>query len=128
MYSFPPYSQYKPPRIPLTSLQKIIITLEEFEALKLVDYENKPQRKGAVSMGVSQATFNRVLKSGRYKIAEALVKGYALILEGGKIDLSCRVFKCGSCSHQWEPKQQGLPDTCPICGSEEITRIHNEKM
>lgn len=126
IYSFPPYSQYKPPRIPMNKLQQIIISLEEFEALKLVDYENQPQRKAALSMDVSQATLNRLLKSARNKIAKGLVNGYALILEGGKNVLPCRIFKCGSCSHQWSPEEQGFPKKCPICGSEEVSRIHNE--
>ena len=122
--SFPPYSQYKPPRIPLNELQKVIITLEEFEAIKLVDYENQSQRKAAESMEVSQATLNRVLKSGRNKIANGLVNGYAIILEGGKNVLPCRIVKCESCSHQWSPKEQGFPKNCPICKSEDIIRIH----
>ena len=126
IHSFPPYSQYKPPRIPLNELKKVTITLEEFEAIKLVDYEKKPQRDASASMGVSQATFNRVLKSARNKIASGLVNGFALILEGGKNVLPCRIIKCGSCSHQWSPKGQGLPNKCPICGSDDILRIHSE--
>ena len=124
--SFPPYSQYKPPRIPLNNLKKVIVTLDEFDAIKMVDYENQAQRKAAHSMGVSQATLNRVLKSARSKIAESLVNGYALILEGGKNVLPCRIFKCNSCSYQWSPKGQGLPKKCPTCSSEEISRIHSE--
>ena len=125
IHSFPPYAQYKPPRIPLSNLKNVTITLEEFEAIKLIDYENMSQREGAKSMNVSQATFNRVLKSARRKISTVLVNGFALTLEGGKNVLPCRIFKCGYCSHQWSPNGQGPPKICPICKSDNIIRIHS---
>ena len=124
IYSFPPYSLYKPPRIPLSDLEKITITLEEFEALKLVDYENLPQREAAISMNVSQATFNRVLKNARTKIVSVLVLGQVLVLEGGNNILPCRIFRCTICSYQWSPNEEGPPKFCPACNSDSIVRVH----
>ncbi|SMD07015.1 Predicted DNA-binding protein, UPF0251 family [Desulfocicer vacuolatum DSM 3385] len=63
--------------------KEIILSVEEFEAIRLVDFEGLDQTRGAALMGISRQTFGRVLKSGRFILSKALVKGLHLKVEGG---------------------------------------------
>ncbi len=56
---------------------------EEFEALRLADYLGLSQSEAAKFMDVSQQTFSRVLKNGRKRLSEALVKGLIINIKGG---------------------------------------------
>ena len=60
-----------------------VLKLEELEAIRLADYTGLSQVEAAGSMGISQQTFSRVLKNGRKSIAEALVLGKIIKVDGG---------------------------------------------
>ncbi len=66
---------------------EIILKVEELEAIRLKDVEGLSQVKAAEKMEVSQPTFSRILDSAREKIADALVNGKALRVEGGNYEL-----------------------------------------
>lgn len=80
----PASSLFKPAGIPAKELPEIDLTLDEFEALRLADYEGLYQEAAALRMGVSRQTFGRIVEAARRKIADALVNGKALRVEGGK--------------------------------------------
>lgn len=69
---------FKPAGIPLRDLEIASLTLEEMEAVRLVDLEGLEQEEAAKSMGISRKTLWRELQSARKKIAEALVEGKAI--------------------------------------------------
>lgn len=69
-------------------IREIKLSLDELEALRLADREGLYQAEAAERMGVSRATFARIVSAGRAKVAEALVEGYALSIEGGEITRS----------------------------------------
>jgi predicted DNA-binding protein (UPF0251 family) len=60
----------------------IVMTLDELEAVRLVDYEGLLQEEAAAMMGVSRGTVWRLLESGRRKIVGMLVEGRPLVLAG----------------------------------------------
>ncbi|MFA5060319.1 MAG: DUF134 domain-containing protein [Candidatus Omnitrophota bacterium] len=66
---------------------EIEIALDEFEAIKLADFENLDQAAGALAMGISRASFGRILRSGRKKIALALVSGKIIKIAGGNVQM-----------------------------------------
>ena len=74
---------YKPRGVPLSSLEEVILNLEEFEAVRLTDHKFLEQDDASRKMNVSRQTFGRVLQSARRKIGEALAQGKAIRLEGG---------------------------------------------
>jgi len=123
--SFKPTTDYFKPRgLPLTNLEEIRLTLVEFEAIRLKDLENLDQKKSAKLMKVSRPTFTRTYSSARKKIADALIKGKALKIEGGIFKLKIRLFKCLKCNNKWEePFGTGRPINCPKCNSKNISRI-----
>lgn len=74
----PNSSYFKPAGIRMIELEETIITMPEFEAIRLVDLEEIPQEQAGKKMQVSQSTLSRILKSGRKKIADAIVSGKAI--------------------------------------------------
>jgi predicted DNA-binding protein (UPF0251 family) len=74
---------FKPRGIPMTELEEIRLKVDELEAIRLKDLEALEQEKTAARMGISQPTLHRILLSAHTKIADALVNGKAVRIEGG---------------------------------------------
>lgn len=81
----PAVRAFKPAGVPLHSLQSVTLTLDDVEALRLADLEGRYQEEAAEKMKISRPTFARVVESARRKVADALVHGKAILLEGGPI-------------------------------------------
>jgi len=86
----PAVSIFKPIRIPVDELEEVVMTLDEFEAIRLADLEGLYQEEAAAAMSVSRPTFSRIIESAHRKIADALVHGKALRMEGGPVHLDAR--------------------------------------
>ena len=121
---FPEIQYFKPRGIPLTRLEEITLTVDEFEAIRLADLEGLYQDQAAGRMNISRQTFGRIIESGHRKVAEALVNGKALKIEGGDFEMaSMRKFGCHDCRHSWDlPYGTGRPQNCPSCKSANIHR------
>ncbi|MFH2095103.1 MAG: DUF134 domain-containing protein [Bacteroidota bacterium] len=83
----PGVTYYKPAGIPLRELLEVNIGLDEFEAIRLSDSEGLYQEDAAKHMNVSRATFGRILDEAHRKIADALINGKAIRIEGGNVQL-----------------------------------------
>lgn len=79
----PGASYFKPRGVPMRMLEEVVLSVEEFEALRLADKENMYQEEAAKRMNVSRQTFGNIVKKARHKIADALTGGKALKIEGG---------------------------------------------
>lgn len=76
---FSPTCRYfKPAGIPLKNIQEVELKEDELEAMRLADDEGLYHEKAAKKMKISRQTFDRILRSARKKIAEAMIKGKAL--------------------------------------------------
>lgn len=58
------------------------LNIDEFEAIRLADYENLTQKEAAMSMQISQQTFSRILKRAHKRLADGLVGGKIIRIEG----------------------------------------------
>jgi len=74
------------------SNEAIILSLDEFEAVRLLDYKNLSQTQAAREMHVHRSTVSRIVSAARQKIAKALVDINTLKIEGG----CCKVIKGGA--------------------------------
>ena len=74
----PDSSYFKPAGKRMIELEETILTMPEFEAIRLVDLNEIPQEKAGKQMQISQSTLSRVLKTGRKKLADAIVHGKAI--------------------------------------------------
>lgn len=82
----PGVSYFKPQGIPLRILEHIFLEVDELEAMRLADLQGLSQEDAARQMNVSRATFGRIVAEGRRKIADALVNGKAIRIEGGQVE------------------------------------------
>ncbi|GAB6044849.1 hypothetical protein JCM11957_04470 [Caminibacter profundus] len=72
---------FKPCGVPNHSLEKIFLSKDEMEAIRLMDLEGLYQEEVAKEMGVSRPTVSRILTSARAKIADALINGKSIEIE-----------------------------------------------
>ncbi|HEX9896313.1 MAG TPA: DUF134 domain-containing protein [Dehalococcoidales bacterium] len=89
----PGTTYFKPAGIPLRELDENLITIDEIEAIRLKDIEDLEQEHCAVKMGISRATFQRTLESARKKIADALLNGKAMKIQGGTFEVTSLRYK-----------------------------------
>ena len=125
----PPCSMFKPAGIPASSLEQITLGLDEMEAIRLADLLGLYQEDAAMQMNVSRQTFGRIIESARRKVAEALIQGKVLRIEGGVVTMTqMRQFKCLACEHEWAlPFGTGRPEGCPKCQSANIHRAAEQR-
>ena len=83
----PEATYFKPAGVPLRVLDEVVLSVEEAEAIRLKDLEGLAQAPGAERMNISRPTFQRVLASARRKIADALLNGKAVRIEGGNFEV-----------------------------------------
>jgi len=122
----PDISYFKPRGIPLIDLEEVQITIDEYEALRLSDLLDMPYEEAAVKMKVSRATFGRIVRRARKTVADALINGKAIIIQGGnyRIVNKSRIFVCNNCNKKWkEPRGTGRPENCPLCNQKDFYRI-----
>ena len=81
----PDSNYFKPRGIPLDMLEEINLTLDELEAVRLADLDGLYQEDAAKKMDISRQTFGNIVNSAHKKIADALLNGKALKIEGGPV-------------------------------------------
>ena len=91
-----------------SSSKEIIMTIAEWEALRLCDLENYKQRDAAKAMKLSQPTINRLLSRAHYKIVDAITHGYVLKFENESLVI------CPYCQHSLSTKNLKSTE-CPNC-------------
>jgi len=125
----PGVTYFKPRGIPMTELEEIVLGLDELEAVRLADLEGLYQEDAAEKMKVSRQTFGNIIHAAHAKIAEVLIKGKALKIEGGVFKMKgMRQFACTTCKHEWAvPFGTGRPAECPKCKSADIHRVQEQR-
>ena len=111
----PDVNYYKPKGIPSSMLEEVNLKLDEFEAIKLADYSGMYQEEAAQKMNISRQTFGRIIESAHQKIADALINGKALKIEGGLVEVGNKI-ECKKCHHTMENSalEKDLVE-CPKC-------------
>jgi predicted DNA-binding protein (UPF0251 family) len=124
MVSSPPlYSGFKPVRVRRDMLQELNLEIDEYEAIRLSDYEGLDHAEAAAEMEISRSTFSRLIESARNKVAVFLVEGRLLQVEGGKIHFRDNVLKCYGCGHIFNIDMGKKIEKCPECGSSELHNL-----
>ncbi|MFC2007030.1 DUF134 domain-containing protein [Chloroflexota bacterium] len=120
----PEVTYFKPAGIPLRALEEVRLSIEEAEALRLKDMEGLEQEQGAEKMNISRPTFQRILASARQKIADALLNGKAIRIDGGNFEMTWHRFRCRG-GHEWELEMpvKVLPELCPTCSTPDVQPV-----
>ncbi|MEZ7868054.1 MAG: DUF134 domain-containing protein [Paludibacteraceae bacterium] len=96
--SNPPLMQgFKPFGIPRRMLNSVTLLYDEYEAVRLLDYEGMNQDQAAVQMNVSRPTLTRIYEKARKTIAQALVEGNMIMIEGGNVQFDRAWYRCRRC-------------------------------
>ena len=124
--ALPRVSYFKPAGIPLANIEEIRLSIEEAEAIRLKDMEGLEQDACAEKMSVSRSTFARILLAARRKMADALLNGKAIRIEGGNYEMASRRFRCDN-GHEWEVPFEVMtkqpPEQCPTCNTPDIMSL-----
>jgi len=126
----PTINYFKPRGIPVLDLEEVCLTIDERESIRLADLEDMSHELAGRQMGVSRATFGRIVQRARSIIADAIINGKAVRVEGGSYKMmgDVRWFQCQTCDHAWEePFGTGRPDHCPSCQGIDFYRTTREK-
>lgn len=86
--SSPYVTYYKPRGVPLGDLKEIHLSVEGYEAVRLADFQGLKHEDAAIQMQVSRQTFGRILSQARNTVAQSLVLGWALRIQGGDYTLA----------------------------------------
>jgi predicted DNA-binding protein (UPF0251 family) len=108
----PGVTYFKPRGIPLRSLQQIVITVDELEAMRLADFLEMTQEEVAQRMQVSRPTVTRMLSRAHRAVAEALVNGKAICIQGGDYRVGQHCQDCGQWSIQGSDESPAVGCAC----------------
>uniref|UniRef100_A0A7V4LD74 UPF0251 protein ENT08_08595 n=1 Tax=Desulfobacca acetoxidans TaxID=60893 RepID=A0A7V4LD74_9BACT len=105
---------FKPQGIPLRGLEQVVLTVDELEALRLADFLNMSHEEAAQHLKVSRPTVTRMLARAHQLIADALVHGKAIRIEGG--DYTLETCTCPKCEEGWASRGEAeKPEVCETC-------------
>ena len=119
--AMPDVDYFKPAGVRISELSQVILTVDEYEAVKLKDFEGIEQTESAKKMNISQPTFNRLLTSARKKISDAIINGKAIKIEGGDFKMAGRGLRRGAPAQSGRGRMGGFsvgPEgfcICPKC-------------
>ena len=119
----PNFRGYKPYGSVTNEKEPIELLYEEYEAIKLADYNLMIHQQACEKMGVSRATFARIYEEARRKIAKALVETREIKTVYGYAELDKNWNICDNCQARFTLPKRVKEHACPICKSEEIVSV-----
>ncbi len=115
----------KPIGVPGKLLEKINLSINEYEAIRLCDYENFDHQTSAGKMGVSRPTFTRLIDKAHKKTAESIVGVKDLIIEGGNYSFTKHLLRCLECGVVSTIEHTEIEYyNCPECDSKNVVHLN----
>lgn len=119
----PLFSEFKPLGIKGQDLEQIQLALDEFEAFRLADYNGLSHAEAADEMGISRSTFSRLIEKARKNIADFIIQGKLLTIEGGSVHFRNNIIRCQSCGHMFKINFSNTISECPTCHSKHLINL-----
>ena len=119
----PLYTDFKPIGVRRLSLDSIELSIDEYEAIRLADNIGMNHNDAAEEMEISRSTFSRLIENARKKIAEFIIEGKHLQIDGGNIHFRGNIIKCNSCGHMFNTNFENEITKCPSCGSDNLVDL-----
>lgn len=115
---------FKPFGVPRNCNDKIVLQYDEYEAIRLLDYEGLLQEQAAEKMNISRPTLTRIYETARKNIAKAFVEGKIIVIEGGNVDFGSDWYRCRKCYKLIEGIENHVRcKNCLSYGNEELSPI-----
>ncbi len=123
VYEPPIYTEFKPVGSRGQTLEVIDLTLDEFEALRLADQKAMSHAEAAEEMEISRSTFTRLIEQARKKLADFIIHGKLLSINGGNVHFRNNIIKCQSCGHMFKTSFSQMITECPVCRSTNLLNL-----
>jgi uncharacterized protein len=121
----PKMKGFKPFGMPACKIDPIFMTFEEYESIKLVNYDKQSQEQAAINMNISRPTFTRIYNKALKQIAKSFVEGKAIIIEGGNYELDKEWYRCKRCYKLIQGIENHLKcKDCPVFSDNELIKIN----
>ncbi|MEA3445891.1 MAG: DUF134 domain-containing protein [Bacteroidota bacterium] len=120
----PRFRGYRPFGCSDESTGSVDLLYEEYEAIKLADYDLMNHQEACVLMGISRPTFARIYESARRKIALALVETKEIKSVYGNVQLDKTWFMCSECHARFTIPSPANEMLCPICKSDNVESLN----
>ena len=119
----PLFTGFKPMGIQSKYLKQVNLTLDEFEAFRLSDDIGLSHADAAQEMEISRSTFTRLIEKARKKIAELIINGSMLSIDGGNIHFRTNIIRCHDCGHMFNISINATLEDCPSCHSKNLLNL-----
>lgn len=122
----PRFKGYKPYGTQSNLSEYVELLYEEYEAIKLADYDNLNHLEASELMGVSRPTFARIYEAARQKIAKALVEAKEIRTVFGNAWMENDWFLCADCHARFTIPNTVKEQKCPLCSSNNIESLNKK--
>ena len=105
-----------------------MLHFDEYEAIRLLDYEGLMQEQAAERMNVSRPTLTRIYEQARRSMAKAFVEGKMIVIEGGNVEFDRDWYRCKKCHKLIEGKNNHV--RCRQCvkyGDDELVPVNKSQ-
>jgi len=111
--------------MPICKINPVILKLEEYESIRLINYDDLPQDKAAEQMNVSRPTFTRIYNKALKQIAKSFVEGKPIEIEGGNYQLEKDWYRCKKCYKLIEGLENHFRcKNCTSYGENELIKLN----
>lgn len=118
----PLFNRFKPMGMAASKLDEALLSIDEYEAIRLADLEDLDHQAASELMGISRPTFTRLIESARRKVATFLVKGRKLVIDGGAYEFEKILLKCESCHEITEMVEEKM--ICGACSGTDVVELN----
>jgi predicted DNA-binding protein (UPF0251 family) len=121
----PKMKGFKPFGIPMCDTETVTLKFEEFESIKLVDYDMLSHDHAAEQMEISRPTFSRIYNKALKTISKAFVEGKAIEIEGGNYQFDHEWFRCKKCYKLIQGIENHMMcEDCTVFGDSELINLN----
>ena len=121
----PKMKGFKPFGLPICEIENIKMTFEEYESIKLINYEMLSQDQASEQMSISRPTFTRLYNTALKSIAKAFVEGRMITIKGGQVYFDSNWYHCDACNCFFNNPDKDIQiECCPLCGQDKYQSIN----
>ncbi|MCK5742951.1 MAG: DUF134 domain-containing protein [Chlorobi bacterium] len=119
----PLYTEFKPLGVGGQFLEKVQLSLDEYEAFRLADQLGMAHAEASEEMEISRSTFTRLIEKSRKKIADFIINGKMLLIDGGNVHFRKNIIHCLECGYKFITDFKTTFDKCPECDSKNLVSL-----
>ncbi len=125
----PKMKGFKPFGMPLCKVDHVTLSFEEYECIKLLNYDMLMQDKAAELMDISRPTLTRIYNKALKTLAIAFVEGKAIEIRGGNFQFEKEWYRCNNCHRLIEGIENHIQcKGCKLFGKEELIKLNENQL